>query len=46
VYKRQTQQRAQAQLALQPSRTGLAAFHAWLADPYFNASKMKVTQPE
>lgn len=41
-----TQQRAQAQLALQPSRTGRAAFHAWLADPYFNTSKMKVTQPQ
>lgn len=41
-----TQQRAKAQLALQPSRTGRAAFHAWLADPYFNTSKLKVTQPE
>ncbi|HEX6447005.1 MAG TPA: hypothetical protein VF053_18060 [Streptosporangiales bacterium] len=41
-----SQQRAQAQLALQPSRTGRAAFHAWLSDPYFNTAKLKVTQPE
>jgi hypothetical protein len=40
-----SQQRIQAQLALQPSRTGRAAFHAWLSDPYFNTSKLKVTQP-
>lgn len=41
-----SQQRVKAQLALQPSRTGRAAFHAWLSDPYFNTSKLKVTPPE
>lgn len=40
-----TQQRANAQLALQSSPTGRAAFHAWLTDPYFNTSHRKVTQP-
>lgn len=38
--------RANAQLALQPSETGRAAFHEWLADPYFNTRRRPVTEPE
>lgn len=40
------QARETAQLALQPSSTGKAAFHAWLSDPYFNTEKLKLTQPQ
>lgn len=40
-----TEPRDNAQLALQASATGRRAFHAWLADPYFNTDDRTVRRP-
>lgn len=37
--------RPNALLALQPSETGRAAFHEWLAEPYFNTRRRPVKEP-